>query len=106
MSPPEEKPIRQAGVIPYRIGRRGPEFCLITSIPQRHLGNYCYEKWNTSLIVTVYLMEVTAVDDHWEEVSLRDRRWCLPEEARSAIRGLPLETLLDAALQRIEAAGG
>ena len=142
MSPREEKPIRQAGVIPYRIGRRGPEFCLITSIrkgnwgfpkgiidpgetaPQTALkeaeeeaglhgtiedpplGKYCYEKWNTSLVVTVYLMEVTVVNDHWEEASLRDRRWCLPEEARSAIRGRPLEELLDAALERIEAAGG
>jgi hypothetical protein len=50
-------------------------------------------------------LEVTAVEDRWEEASLRDRRWCLPDEARSAVQGRPFEGLLDEALQRIEAAG-
>ena len=65
------------------------------------LGQYRYYKWNTTLEVTVYLMEVTAADDDWEEADLRDRVWRRADEARAAIRRDELRELLDVAIERI-----
>ncbi len=65
------------------------------------LGAYQYDKWNTTLQVTVYLMEVTAADDDWEEADLRSRTWHRADEARAAIQRRELRKLLDVALQRI-----
>jgi phosphohistidine phosphatase len=65
------------------------------------LGQYQYYKWNTTLEVTVYLMEVTAADDDWEEADLRSRAWHRADEARAAIHRDELRELLDVALQRI-----
>jgi len=65
------------------------------------LGQYEYRKWGTVLLVTVYLMQVTAVDDEWDEADLRQRRWCRAEEARAALRRGELRELLDAALEQI-----
>jgi len=66
------------------------------------LGRYEYRKWGTSLLVTVFLMQVTATDDDWEEADLRERRWHSAEEAQSAVDRSELRALLDAALDRIE----
>ena len=70
------------------------------------LGQYEYRKWGTVLVVTVYLMQVTAVDDEWEEGDVRERRWCRAEQARAAIRRGELRELLDAALAQICEEGG
>ncbi|MFH1269061.1 MAG: NUDIX hydrolase [Planctomycetota bacterium] len=69
------------------------------------LGQYEYRKWETSLLVTVYLMQVTAADDDWEEAELRDRSWFSAEQARAAVDRSELRALLDAALDRIESQG-
>jgi len=65
------------------------------------LGEYEYAKWGTVLVVTVYLMRVTAADDQWEESDLRERRWCGAEAARAAIGRDEVRRMLDAAQQRI-----
>ena len=57
------------------------------------LGRYGYEKWGTTLTVTVMLMEVCRADQSWPEAELRQRRWATPAEA--------LELLSDANLRRL-----
>ena len=69
------------------------------------LGHYQYYKWNTTLQVTVYLMEVTAADDDWEEADLRTRVWRRANEARAAIQRRELQELLDVAIDRIATGG-
>ena len=68
------------------------------------LGQYEYRKWNTLLVVTAYLMEVTAEDDDWEEADLRKRLWCRADAARAAIPRRESRELLGLALERIGSA--
>jgi len=70
------------------------------------IGQYQYSKWGTTLLVTVYLMEVNGVDDDWEEAELRERVWRRAEEARAAISRTELRRLLDAAVERIRSIEG
>jgi 8-oxo-dGTP pyrophosphatase MutT (NUDIX family) len=70
------------------------------------LGEFQYFKWNTTLEVTVYLMEVTAADDDWEEAELRDRAWHRAREAQAAIHRDELRELLDVAIERISTQEG
>ena len=65
------------------------------------LGEYDYRKWGTVLTVTVYLMEVTAADDDWEEADWRDRAWHAAKDARAAIDRGELRQVLDAAVDRL-----
>jgi len=65
------------------------------------LGHYEYRKWGAALLVTVYLMQVTAVDDDWEEADVRLRRWCRAGKARAALQRSELRELLDVALDHI-----
>jgi phosphohistidine phosphatase len=69
------------------------------------LGQYEYRKWGTALLVTVYLMQVTAVDDDWDEAEVRERRWCPAGKARAVLRRNELRELLDAALEQIGEGG-
>ena len=70
------------------------------------IGQYRYYKWGTTLLVTVYLMEVTGVDDDWEEAELRTRIWRRADEARAAVGRTELRQLLDVALERIRSHTG
>ena len=70
------------------------------------LGRYEYCKWGAVLAVKVYLMQVTAADDDWQEADLRERRWFRAEEALAAIDRNELRELLAAARQRIESQSG
>lgn len=45
------------------------------------IGEYEYEKWDSQLVVTVVIMEVTHSADTWEEAALRERRWVSFEQA-------------------------
>jgi 8-oxo-dGTP pyrophosphatase MutT (NUDIX family) len=67
------------------------------------LGQYEYAKWGTTLLVTAYLMEVDAADNHWQEARLRKRHWCRADRARRMIVREELRGLLDAAVARLEA---
>jgi phosphohistidine phosphatase len=66
------------------------------------LGQYEYFKWDTTLNVTVLLMEVSRIDDAWEE-DWRQRRWVSADEAEALIVRPELRALLHAAIARIEA---
>ena len=66
------------------------------------LGEYQYAKWDSNLTVCVYLMHVTAVDEDWEEATLRQRQWCDAETARDLIGREKLLELLEVAVGRIE----
>ena len=70
------------------------------------VGQYQYHKWGTTLRVTVYLMEVTGVEDEWEEAELRQRVWRRADEARAAVSRTELRRLLDAAAERIRSIEG
>jgi phosphohistidine phosphatase len=65
------------------------------------IGQYRYSKWDTTLRVTVYVMEVTGVEDEWDEAELRTRVWRGADEARAAVSRPELRSLLDAAVERI-----
>jgi len=66
------------------------------------LGWYEYAKWGTTLVVTAFLMEVEAADDHWQEARLRRRCWCRSEEAHRLLHRDDLRRLLKTALARLE----
>ncbi len=67
------------------------------------LGTYDYEKWDTVLTVAVYLLEVHAEADAWEESSWRERRWLTWDEAASLLSEHPVHPLLaDARAQLAE----
>jgi len=70
-------------------------------VEPRPLGEYEYHKWGASLLVTVYLMQVTDVDDDWEEARWRQRRWCSAGEARSLIDRQALHKSLVTAIKRL-----
>jgi 8-oxo-dGTP pyrophosphatase MutT (NUDIX family) len=128
----------QAGVIPYRRGGEGIEFCLVTSTKTRKwsfpkgtikpgetaadtaarnalkeaglrgrivdppLGTYSYRKWETTLEVTMLLMEVLKCEDQWEESKLRQRCWVSKDEAIERLSLRDQKELVQAAWQRLE----
>jgi 8-oxo-dGTP pyrophosphatase MutT (NUDIX family) len=49
------------------------------------VGEYRYQKWGTELEVTVFLMEVDAVDDDWQEAGMRQREWVDADEAMTRV---------------------
>lgn len=61
------------------------------------IGVYEYEKWETTLRVAVYLLEVLEQQDIWQEAGLRARRWTSFEEAATLLRDHPVRPLLDRA---------
>ena len=52
------------------------------------VGNFTYDKFGGTCLVQVYVLHVTRVLDHWEEMRLRERRWFDVREA-SAMAGRP-----------------
>jgi len=66
------------------------------------LGSYKYTKWALTLTVTVYLMEVTAQEDEWEESKFRERSWNSVKDAVALLKKHPVEKLLDQASTKLE----
>jgi len=58
------------------------------------LGTYQYEKWGTTLVVRVYLMEVLEQYDVWQESGFRERKWTSLSEAASLLIEHPAHTFL------------
>jgi|SRR6266851_4998723 len=58
------------------------------------IGNYLYEKCGDSYHVTVFLMEVTVVEDDWPERDLRQRRWLRARQALARIADPGLHEVL------------
>jgi len=59
------------------------------------IGTYKYKKWDKTLRVAVYIMEVLDQAATWEEAWFRERRWTSFEKAASRLAGHPVEPLLD-----------
>ena len=66
------------------------------------MGEFKDAKWNTTLNVTVLLMEVTKCDDDWLEAGVRQRRWFDAERAAELLAKKALRRLVDKAVERIE----
>lgn len=65
------------------------------------VGNYRYRKWETTLEVTAFLMEVERCDSHWEESDKRQRCWVDLSEGRALVTRHELKMLLEKAHARI-----
>jgi 8-oxo-dGTP pyrophosphatase MutT (NUDIX family) len=68
------------------------------------LGQFEYGKWGCDLVVDVFLMRVTAADDHWPEAAWRRRIWCPAAEAHRRLGRKALREFLSAALDHIDRA--
>lgn len=66
------------------------------------LGSYKYTKWGLTLTVAVYLMEVTAQEEDWEEARFRERSWNSLSDAMALLKKHPVHKLLDGATSRLE----
>jgi len=71
------------------------------SIVGAPLGEYSYVKRDVKLVVTVFLMRVTAVEDHWPEKRVRQRQFCSPSQARTLVATAEQRQLLDVAVARL-----
>ena len=61
------------------------------------IGTYEYWKWNTTLVVAVYVMEVLDQHAEWQESGIRERQWFPFDEAASLLVEHPVQPLLDRA---------
>lgn len=74
---------------------------LAGDIVGKPLGRFIYEKWGTSLEVTVYLMKVSSEADEWDEMDVRKRTWCNEEKALERLHRQEYQELLGTAIKRI-----
>jgi 8-oxo-dGTP pyrophosphatase MutT (NUDIX family) len=58
------------------------------------IGTYRYEKAGSVLSVVVYLMEVIAHEDDWDEAEIRERKWFTLHEATDLLAQHPVQKLL------------
>ena len=58
------------------------------------LGTYRYEKRGATLQVSVYLMEVIAHEDEWDDADFRERKWFTLHEATELLSAHPVQELL------------
>jgi len=65
------------------------------------LGTYEDFKWDTTLHVTVLLMEVTQCDDKWFESDVRERCWVDSEEAAEMLANPDQRPFVEAAVHGI-----
>lgn len=68
----------------------------------RPIGSYQHAKWGMSFRVSVYLMEVSAEADTWDEMDFRERRWFALEEGTNMLKSHRVQPLLARARKRIE----
>jgi len=61
------------------------------------IGTYKYKKWDKTLRVAVYVMEVLDQADTWEEAGFRERRWTSFEKAVERLTRHPVRPLLERA---------
>jgi 8-oxo-dGTP pyrophosphatase MutT (NUDIX family) len=62
------------------------------------VGSYEYEKWGSSFVVTIYLMDVLVEADIWDEHRIRERAWVTFSEAMERLADHPARPLLGRAL--------
>ena len=68
------------------------------------IGSYMYRKFDRTLRVAVYIMEVLDQADTWDEAAFRERRWTSFEKAAARLTRHPVRPLLERARTRL--AGG
>ncbi len=65
------------------------------------VGSYKYQKWGTTLAVTVYLMAVKGEEDEWAEADLRERHWTSLNQAARLLARHPVRRLMPTAKARL-----
>jgi 8-oxo-dGTP pyrophosphatase MutT (NUDIX family) len=67
------------------------------------LGRYQYA-WHEQIILTVevYLLEVDRVEESWDEMAVRTRRWCTVDEALELLADHPGLELVVAAVAQLQ----
>ena len=65
------------------------------------VGRYRYDKWGTTLEVTVYLMEVKNEQDEWHESDYRERHWKPYREAARLLERHPVRPFLKGLKERL-----
>lgn len=64
------------------------------------LGTYSYRKWETNLVVVVYVMQVFVEHSDWLEAPFRERRWVSLDEAKHLLLHHPVSRFVDQAFLR------
>jgi 8-oxo-dGTP pyrophosphatase MutT (NUDIX family) len=57
------------------------------------VGTYDYKKWNSTLTVLVYVMEVREATETWREMRVRSRSWHSLDEAAQLLAKHPVHPL-------------
>ena len=65
------------------------------------IGTYEYQKWDSDLIVAVYVMKVRDVETKWPEKSFRERRWATLAKAEQLLEKHPVQRLLSDAIRHL-----
>ena len=68
------------------------------------IGEYEYEKRDTSLTVALYVMRVSKEQKEWQEMKFRERQWFSLDEAGAKLSNHPVWPLWDRVRERL--AGG
>ena len=68
------------------------------------VGEYQYEKRDTSLTVALYVMRVSKEQKEWQEMKFRERQWFSVDEAGAKLSNHPVWPLWDRVRERL--AGG
>ncbi len=63
-------------------------------VSAERIGEYFYRKWQGDCRVQVFSMQVTVVQDHWDEESTRKRRWVDIRQALDLVESRDLRILL------------
>lgn len=64
-------------------------------VAERMLGEYSYQKWKGTCIVSVFPLEVTKIFDVWPECAFRERRWMSLEDAVKTIKEPELQEIIE-----------
>ena len=65
------------------------------------VGRYKYDKWGTTLEVTVYLMRVKTEQDEWQESDSRERHWKSFRDAARLLGRHPVRPFLKRLKERL-----
>lgn len=71
---------------------------LVGALQPDPVGSYLYEKSGFTCHVTVFLMNVTEMAEHWPEQNFRERSWLTVEQALQSIDDPGLRELIREAL--------
>ena len=68
---------------------------LIGNMQEQPIGEYEYEKWNTTCHVKVFPMRVTEVRKHWDEEDFRERQWFSVSQAMRKLADEELKAMVN-----------